>query len=73
MAVFKSSPVSTGLERGGATEGAWQDTEHRETRVNSALYVPVFRIRIHLIQIRIQNFRLNTDTVPDPAFLWPKI
>ncbi len=29
-----------------------------------------FRIRIHLIRIRIQHFRLNTD--PDPGFLWPK-
>ncbi len=31
----------------------------------------VFRIRIHLIWIRIQHFRLNTD--PDPGFWWPKI
>ncbi len=30
---------------------------------------PVFRIRIHLIQIR--HFRLNVD--PDPGFWWPKI
>ncbi len=29
-----------------------------------------FRIRIHLIRIRIQHFRLNTD--PDPGFLWSK-
>jgi hypothetical protein len=28
--------------------------------------VSVFRIRIHLIRIRIQHFRLNTD--PDPGF-----
>jgi hypothetical protein len=26
----------------------------------------VFRIRIHLIRIRIQQYRLNTD--PDPSF-----
>jgi hypothetical protein len=26
----------------------------------------VFRIRIHLIRIRIQHFRLNTDPEPDP-------
>jgi len=30
-----------------------------------------FRIRIHLIRIRIQHFRLNTD--PDLEFWWPKI
>ncbi len=30
----------------------------------------VFRIRIHLIRIRIQNFMLNTD--PDPGVWWPK-
>jgi hypothetical protein len=28
-------------------------------------------IRIHLIRIQIQHFRLNTD--PDPGFWWPKI
>ncbi len=28
--------------------------------------IPVFRIRIPLIRIRIQHFRLNTD--PDPGF-----
>ncbi len=28
----------------------------------------VFRIRIHLIQIRIQHFRLNTDPDLDPGF-----
>ncbi len=33
--------------------------------------MPVFRIRIHLIRIRIQNFGLNTD--PDPGFWWPKL
>jgi hypothetical protein len=27
---------------------------------------PVFRIRIHLIRIRVQHFKLNTD--PDPGF-----
>ncbi len=32
---------------------------------------PVFRIRIHLILIRIQHFRLNTD--PDPGLWWPKL
>ncbi len=34
-------------------------------------------IRIHLIRIRIQHFRLNTDPVPDPiriqGFWWQKI
>jgi hypothetical protein len=30
-------------------------------------FVPEFRIRIHLIWIGIQHFRLNTD--PDPGFL----
>jgi hypothetical protein len=30
-----------------------------------------FRIRIHLIRIRIQHFRLNTN--PDPGFLSPKV
>jgi hypothetical protein len=36
-------------------------------------------MRIHLIRIRIQNFRLNTDPDPDPiririqGFLFPKI
>jgi hypothetical protein len=34
-------------------------------------YCPVFRIRIHLIRIWIQHFRLNTD--PDPGFCWPKM
>ncbi len=35
----------------------------------------MFRIRIHLIQIRIQHFRLNTDPDPntDPGFWGPKI
>jgi hypothetical protein len=29
---------------------------------------PMFRIRIHLVRIRIQNFRLNND--PDPDTNW---
>ncbi len=35
----------------------------------------VFRIRIHWFQIRINDFRLNTSTVPDqyPGFSWPKL
>ncbi len=33
----------------------------------------VFRICIHLIRIRIQHFRLNTDPEPDPGCWWPKI
>ncbi len=32
--------------------------------ITLSLSFPVFRIRIHLIRIRIQHFRLNTD--PDP-------
>jgi hypothetical protein len=28
-------------------------------------FCPVIRIRIHLIRIRIQHFRLNTDPDPD--------
>ncbi len=32
----------------------------------TAMYLAVFRIRIHMIRIRIQLFRLNTD--PDPGF-----
>ncbi len=31
------------------------------------------RTGIHLIRIRIQHFRLNTDPDPDPGFWWPKI
>jgi hypothetical protein len=27
----------------------------------------VFRIRIHMVRIRIQHFRLNTDPQPDPG------
>jgi hypothetical protein len=30
------------------------------------LYLPMFRIRVHLIRIRIQHFRLIID--PDPWF-----
>jgi hypothetical protein len=30
--------------------------------------VPRLRIRIHLIRIRIQHFRLNTDPDKDPGF-----
>jgi hypothetical protein len=38
----------------------------------------VFLIRIHLIRIRIQHFRQNTDPYPDPGFFlttikWKKI
>ncbi len=37
-----------------------------ELTIGKNYFVPVFRIRIHLISIRIQHFRLNTD--PDPGF-----
>jgi hypothetical protein len=33
----------------------------------SIIHRTVFRVRIYLIWIRIQHFRLNTD--PDPGFL----
>jgi hypothetical protein len=38
---------------------------------SSGIHLPVFRIRIHLIRIRIQHFRLNTD--PEPWFWWTTI
>ncbi len=31
--------------------------------------LPGLRIRIHLIRIRIQHFRLNTDLDPDPIWI----
>ncbi len=38
---------------------------------NGSLYLAMFRIRINLVRIRIQHFRLITN--PDPGFWWPKI
>jgi hypothetical protein len=35
-------------------------------KFDSKIFFAVLRILIHLIRIRIQHFRLNTDPEPDP-------
>jgi hypothetical protein len=45
------------------------DTKFKQRPLSAgsfSLFHAVFRIHIHLIGIRIQHFRLNTD--PDPGF-----
>jgi hypothetical protein len=56
--------------RGAATEGPSQGG-HGGGTGHTRYLLPVFRIPIHLIRIRIQQFRLNTD--PDPGFCQQKI
>ncbi len=50
---------------GAATEGPSQGG-HGGGTGHARFLLPVFRIRIHLIRIRIHHFRLNTD--PDQGF-----
>jgi hypothetical protein len=65
VAKRKGASKIGGMMRSPSTASLAANQAPLQTKVTTTTYlVPVFPIRIHLIRILIQHFRLNTDPIP---------